>query len=75
MSDFRIWAKINYIVPEGYVVAVSAISDTSPSNEAIVESAILPSHDEALQIRDEMIGRMGELIRSRGDRVVNVQAE
>ena len=34
MSDFRIWAKINYIVPEGYVVAVSAISDTSASGVA-----------------------------------------
>lgn len=76
MADFRLWATINYVPPDGYVVAVSAVPD-EPGNATgtLVEVAVKPSHEEALQIRDQLMLQMGERVRARGDRVVDVEAD
>ena len=77
MADFRIWGRIEHIGPQQFFVVVSAVPDLPQSGLIGVdlESQTLSSRAEATDARAVLMRAMGERIRARGDRVVDVEEE
>lgn len=76
MTDFCIWGTVNQIGPQEFVVLVSAARDEiGEFDGAMLDRHIATSRALAVIAKNEMMRRMGEAIRARGDRVVNVHEE
>lgn len=72
MADFRIWARVEHIGVKRFIAIVSAVQDP-PADKAIVLTGEAPSLAEANASRDRLMIEMGERVRARGDRVVDVE--
>lgn len=75
MREFRIWGRTEHVGPQQFFVVVSAVPDppVAPSPGVEVDRIMVASRSEANQARDDMMRRMGGLVRARGDRVVDVE--
>lgn len=77
MVDFRIWGTIHQLAPDQFVVTVSAVPDELGKLPygVEVETHIAASRALAVEACSDMVLRMGKLIRERGDRVADVEAQ
>ena len=70
--DIQLWATINYVWRDGYVVTVSAVPDQPVSAKVIVETATAKTAKGAERARDALLAEVGQRVRARGDRIVDV---
>ncbi len=77
MGDFFIWGRVESLGAHGYYVIVSEVPREIAKGAAgaAVETAIAGTEAEAVELRNALMRRAGEAIRSRGDRVVDVVEE
>ncbi len=77
MPDFRIWGTIHQVAPDQFVVTVSAVPEDLEELPDGVEVDTHSAASQALAVKacSDMVFRMGKLIRERGDRVIDVEAQ
>ena len=75
MADFRIWGTINQTAPHESVVTGSAVPHPFGALEGVVVSAhTAPTRELAAEACVNLVLQMGNIVRERGDRVVDVEA-
>jgi hypothetical protein len=77
MADFRIWGRIEHLGPREFIVIVSAVPDppTPAPDRVDVETQTVSSRAAAVEACADLVLQMGKLVRERGDRVVDVEAD
>jgi hypothetical protein len=77
MADFRVWGTIHQIAPDQFLVTVSAVPDDLAAlpDGVKVETHTATSRALAVEACSDMVLRMGKLVRARGDRVIDVEAQ
>jgi hypothetical protein len=77
MPDYRIWGRVEHIGPQQFVAIASAVPDSGDAtgNSADVRLQMLPDREGATLARDILVKELGEALRLRGDRVVDVEAD
>ncbi len=74
MSDFRIVARVKYIGVTQFLAIASGVPEAR-QDVAIVLTALAPDLAEANQHRDQFMREVGEKVRARGDRAVDVESD
>lgn len=75
MPDFQLWARIQQLGPQEFVVFVSTISHEESPPEGVqtsVDTASAGSLAEAQALMSRMMVEVGQRVVARGDRVVDV---
>lgn len=73
--NFRLWASVRSAGPERFFVTVSAASEDDPDRTGGVETGEARSLEEAVLLRDRLIGQIGAKLRARGHNVVDIKLE
>ena len=73
MSDFLVWGRVEHIGVRQFLAIASGVPEDR-QDVAIVLTAVAPNLAEANQHRDQLMREVGEKVRARGDRVVDVEA-
>lgn len=74
MSDFRLWATVNKTAAHEFAVCVRAVPESADEmHRAHVEMQVTTTLEVAETMRASMLLAMGERVRARGDRVVDVE--
>ena len=73
VADFRIWGKVEHIGVKQFLAIASAVPDPPDDQRPIVLTAIVCELVEANQARDRLMKDVGNRLRARGDRVVDVE--
>jgi hypothetical protein len=71
--DFHLWGTIRQSAPTEFAVTVSAVPASGDIQDVTVDLRVAPSQELAESIRASMLLAMGERVRARGDRVVDVE--
>ena len=72
MADFRIWGRIEHIGAREFFVVASAVPEVG-AERPIVLTITAGSLQEANAEKSKLVTRVGEAVRARGDRVVDVE--
>jgi hypothetical protein len=72
--DYRIWGKVHHLQPGDFFVVATAVPDP-PTDRPIVLTLSSSSLLEANQERSRLMIKLGEQVRERGDRVVDVEED
>lgn len=76
MPDFRLWGRVEQIGPSQFLAIVSAVPDTvSPDFDAGVELVTAPTHGEAWHQLETLAVTLGEKVRQRGGRIVEIEID
>lgn len=73
MADFRIWGRVEHIGPSQFFVIASAIPEVQ-SERATVLTLTADSLGQESAEKARLMIQVGEVIRWRGDRVVDVES-
>lgn len=71
MADFRIWGRVEHIGVRQFLAIASGVPESGA--RAIVLTGISPSLPEASQDKARLMLKVGEMVRARGDSVVDVE--
>ena len=73
MADFRIWGRVKHFGPCDFLVIASAV--TAPADIAVLRILSATSLAEAIEGKARLLVELGDEVRARGDRVVDVVEE
>lgn len=74
LSDCRLWGRIEQIGPAEFVVIVTAVNNDDPG-DAKVDQRVAKSRQAAEDLRRALVMAAGDMLRLRGDRAVDVEAD
>src|SRR5262245_25296739 len=64
LMNFQIWGNVRTVGPQRYYVTVSAIRDDDADRTGDVETGEAPTREEAILLRDRLIDKVSERLRS-----------
>lgn len=73
--NFRIWGNVRAVGPHRYFVTVSALPDGDEDRTGDVETGESRTRQEAISLRDRLIGEVSERLRARGHVVVDLKLD
>lgn len=75
MADFRIWGRIEEIVGGGFLAIASTVrEDLEPSGSRVLSQMFATREAAELALR-EFMTKLGEDIRKKGGRIVDVETD
>ena len=77
MGNFKLVGRVEHIGPRDFVAIAAAVPDQPGAMAAIadIRLEILPDREGAMLTRDILLKDLGEALRLRGDRVVDVETD
>lgn len=72
MADFRIWAKVEHVGVKQFLAIASAVPEVV-ADRPVVLTSIAPTLVEANEHKAQLMVELGDKVRARGDRVVDVE--
>ena len=74
VPDYRLWGRIEQIGPTEFVVIVTAVNSEQPGDAKPVQR-VARSRQAAEDLRRSLLIDAGDMLRLRGDRVVDVEVD
>lgn len=74
MSDFQIWANVQYIGPQ-FLVVVSAVPERPAKVNPVVHTRLVSTQAEVPGARAELIALTEAVLGDRGDRVLLIHLD
>jgi hypothetical protein len=77
VADFRINGRVEHAGPRQFLAIASAVPNRpgAVAAQADVRLQLLPDREGAKLARDILVNDLGEALRLRGDRVINVDTD